>query len=119
MTPIFFYKTDADNEPVREWLKGLEREDKRRLGEDLQTVQMGWELGLIKEPLVKSFGGGLFELRSFLSSRRIARVFFCVQARALVLLHGFIKKTEKTPDSELDLAKRRQRSLTIKKKEGK
>ena len=56
MTPVYFYRTDADNEPVREWLKGLDRTDRKIIGDDLQTVQLGWKLGLIDEPLVKSLG---------------------------------------------------------------
>ncbi len=83
MTPIYFYETDAGNEPVREWLKDLNRIDRKVIGDDLQTVQMGWSLGVIKEPLVKSFGSGLFELRSSLPSRRISRVFFvCMKMKS-------------------------------------
>ena len=111
MTPIFFYKTEAGNEPVKDWLKELNREDRKVIGDDLQTIQMGWTLGVIGEPLVKSFGGGLFELRSSLFSNRISRVFFCLHEAFIVLLHGFIKKTQKTPAAELDLAKTRQKTL--------
>jgi phage-related protein len=114
MTPIYFYETEAGNEPVREWLKDLNRVDRKVIGDDLQTVQMGWSLGVIKEPLVKSFGNGLFELRSSLPSRRISRVFFCLHGNEVVLLHAIIKKTEKTPSEELDLAKSRQKTLKTK-----
>ncbi len=112
MTPVYFYRTDADNEPVREWLKELDRTDRKIIGDDLQTVQLGWKLGLIDEPLVKSFGAGLFEVRTSLPSHRIARIFFCVSDGKIVLLHGIIKKTKKTPNEELALARKRQKSLT-------
>ncbi len=112
MTPVYFYRTDTDNEPVREWLKGLDRTDRKIIGDDLQTVQLGWKLGLIDEPLVKSFGAGLFEVRTSLPSHRIARIFFCVSDGKIVLLHGIIKKTKKTPNEELALARKRQKSLT-------
>ena len=112
ITPVSFYRTTAGNEPVREWLKSLSPQDRKTLGNDLQTIQLGWQTGLVCEPLVKSFGAGLFEMRTCLSSsQRIARVFFCIHERKIILLHGFIKKTQKTPNAELELAKKRQKSL--------
>ena len=109
--PARFYCTEGENEPVRDWLRKLDRVDRKVIGDDLQTVQLGWKAGLISEPLVKSFGAGLFEVRSILPSHRIARVFFCVHAQEIVLLHAFIKKTKQTPDKERDLAIKRQKSL--------
>lgn len=106
-----FYCTDAGNEPVREWLIELDRAERKIIGDDIQTVQLGWESGLVGEPLVKSLGAGLFEVRSSLPSHRIARVFFCIFDRKIVLLHGFIKKTKQTPGKELELAKKRKKSL--------
>ncbi len=110
MTPVYFYRTEADNEPVREWLKEF-RIDQKVIGDDLQTVQLGWKQGLIGEPLVKSLGAGLFEVRTSLPSHRIARIFFCISEAKIVLLHGIIKKTTKTPHEELALARKRQKSL--------
>ncbi len=111
MMRVYFYRTEVGNEPVREWLKTLNRDDRKLIGDDLQTVQLGWNTGVIGEPLVKSFGAGLFEVRSTLPSKRIARIFFCVYQDKIVLLHAFIKKTEKTPDTERELAKKRQKSF--------
>lgn len=108
---IRFYSTEAGNEPMREWLRNLEHPDRKVVGDDLQTVQLGFHTGLIGEPLVKDFGAGLFETRSALPSHRIARVFFCICEQKIVLLHGFIKKTKQTPDRELELARKRQKSL--------
>jgi phage-related protein len=64
-------------------------------------------------PLCRSIKGrkGLWEIRSNLADGRIARVFFCAHEASMVLLHGFIKKSQKTPVHELDVAERRMRGL--------
>jgi len=100
---VVFFRTENGNEPVREWLKSLSREDKRIIGEDIKTVQFGWPLGM---PVVRKIGQGLWEVRSRLVDR-IARVLFTVEAGRMVLVHGFIKKSEKTPLDDLNLARRR------------
>lgn len=104
---VIFYKTDSGNEPVREWLKSLLRNDRKIIGEDIKTVQFGWPLGM---PLVRKLDVGLWEVRSRLDNR-IARVLFTVEESVMVLLHGFIKKSEKTPASDLNLAKKRLATL--------
>ncbi|MGK2905550.1 MAG: type II toxin-antitoxin system RelE/ParE family toxin [Desulfuromonadales bacterium] len=100
---IRFFCTDAGNQPVREWLKELPKEEKRRIGEDIKTVQYGWPLGM---PLVIPMGDGLYEIRTNLDNK-IARVLICFSDNQIILLHGFIKKSKKTPDNDLKLAKRR------------
>ena len=75
---------------MREWLRELDRDDRREIGADVLAVQKGWPLGL---PLCRSLGNGLWEVRSTLPSRRISRVIFAVDAETIVLLSGFIKKT--------------------------
>ncbi len=102
---VVFFKTEADNEPVREWLKSLSREDRHSIGEDLLTVQHAWPVG---KPLVDHLGNGIWELRSRLLNR-IARTLFAISRNEIVVLHGFIKKTQKTPVQELELARRRKR----------
>lgn len=102
---VVFFKTEADNEPVREWLKSLPPEERHSIGEDLLTVQHAWPVG---KPLVDHLGGGIWELRSRLS-HRIARTLFMLGRGEIVVLHGFIKKTQKTPVQELELARRRKR----------
>jgi Phage derived protein Gp49-like (DUF891) len=59
--PAIFYRTEAGNEPVREWLKAMSVEDRRRIGEDLKSVEFGWPLGM---PVCRSLGGGLHEVRT-------------------------------------------------------
>ena len=104
---VAFFRTASGNEPVREWLKSLPREERRIIGEDIKTVQFGWPLGM---PLVRKLDKALWEVRSRLSNR-IARVIFTGGEGRMVLLHGFIKKSQKTPQEDLELAKARLRLL--------
>ena len=104
---VVFYKTESGTEPVRDWLKSLSKEEKKIIGQDIKTVQFGWPLGM---PLVRKLDRDLWEVRSHLPNR-IARVIFTVSDGVMVLLHGFIKKSQKTPASALVLAKRRLKSL--------
>ncbi len=104
---VRFFKTDTGNEPAREWLRGLSASDKKTIGEDIKTVQFGWPLGM---PLVAHLDGEVWEVRIRLDTR-IARILFSLQGNIMVLLHGFIKKQQKTPKPELDLAKERLKQL--------
>jgi len=97
---VVFYRTESGNEPVREWLKELSREDKRKIGEDIKTAQLGWPLGM---PLIRKIQKDLWEVRTTLDSG-IARTFFTVDGEHMILLHGFIKKSQKTPQYELKTA---------------
>jgi len=102
--PAIFFRTEAGGEPVRSWLKGLASpEDRKRIGEDIKTVEFGWPIGM---PVCRSLGDGIYEVRTHLAQNRIARVLFYIDKKGrMVLLHGFIKKTRKTPYEDLDLAK--------------
>jgi len=91
---------------VRDWLRELSATDRKTIGEDIKTVQFGWPLGM---PLVRKMDKDLWEVRIRLEGR-IARVLFTVSTGRIVLLHGFIKKSQATPKPELDLAKDRMRS---------
>jgi phage-related protein len=104
---VRFFRTDAGTEPVREWLKDLPAIDRRTIGEDIKTVQFGWPLGM---PLVDHIGGDIREVRVRLGNR-IARVLFAIDGQTMVLLHGFIKKQQKTPGPDLDLARDRLKLL--------
>jgi phage-related protein len=108
--PARFYRTAAGAEPVRKWLKALSREDKRIVGTDIATVEFGWPVGMPTCRAVTS-RRGLWEVRSTLTQNRIARVLFFVYQSQMVLLHGFIKKTQETPAKELDLAVTRQKEV--------
>ncbi len=104
---VAFYRTSSGREPVREWLRSLDRESKKIIGEDIKTVQYGWPLGM---PLVRSLGSGLWEVRSQLRDG-IARVLFVAEKDLMVVVHGFAKKSRKTPRKELELARRRANEL--------
>lgn len=104
---VRFFATDIGNEPVRDWLKTLPASERRTIGEDIKTVQFGWSLGM---PLVRKLAKDLWEIRIHLTDR-IARILFTVAGHVMVLLHGFIKKSQATPPEELELAKRRLHQL--------
>lgn len=87
-------------------MKSLLKSDKKTIGEDIKTVQYGWPLGM---PLVDSLGQGLWEVRCKLSGGRIARILFFMDGNIMILVNGFIKKTQKTPKQELDIAKKRKK----------
>ena len=106
--PLVFFQTESGAEPVREWLLELPKADRRVIGLGLKELEFGWPIGM---PLCRAMGSGLFELRVSLVSRRIARVFVCAFEDELYALHAFIKKTQKTPDSELKLARKRKRQM--------
>jgi phage-related protein len=103
----FFQQEFSGAEPVRDWLKSLPEDEKKAIGEDIKAVQFGWPLGL---PLVDHLDGDIWEVRTKLENR-IARVLFVVEEATIVLLHGFIKKDQKTPKQELNLAKDRLKKL--------
>jgi phage-related protein len=109
--PARFFETASGNMPVREWLLDLSPEDRKAIGDDIRTAEFGWPVGM---PLCRQLKGrkGLWEIRTGLSSGRIARVFFCIHDGGMVLLHGFVKKSQRTPGYELDVAQRRMRGLS-------
>lgn len=105
---VRFFRTGRGVEPVRTWLKSLPKEEKVVIGTDIKTVQYGWPLGM---PLVKHLDLGIWEIRSSLPRGKIARVLFFMHFNAMVLINGFIKKSQKTPKDELDLAKKRMKQF--------
>ena len=100
---VVFFRLDSGREPVREWLRDLPKRSRKTIGEDIKTLQFGWPVGM---PLSRKMDEGLWELRSTIPAG-IARTFFTIFDDNIVLLHGFVKKTQKTPKRELALAKRR------------
>ena len=106
--PAAFYRLPSGREPVREWLKTLPAADRKLIGEDIKDVEFSWPVGM---PLCRALGKGLWEVRSELTQNRIARVLFCIHNERMVLLHGFIKKTQRTPTADFELAMMRKREL--------
>jgi phage-related protein len=106
--PAAFYQSGTGREPVREWLKALDAEERKVIGEDIATVEYGWPIGM---PTCRPLGQGLWEVRSTLRNNRIARVIFGIVENQMVLLHGFIKKTQQTPGEDLSLARKRLKEI--------
>jgi phage-related protein len=106
--PVVFYRTRGGSEVVRDWLRALDEMERNAIGLDLMRIQFRWPVGM---PLCRSMGDGLWELRTGLPSNRIARVLFCVVQERILILNGFIKKTQKTPKEELALAHRRMKDF--------
>jgi phage-related protein len=103
-----FYRTESGGEPVREWLKGLpSREERRLIGYDIETIEFGWPVGM---PVCRPLEDGIYEVRTGLPSNRTARVLFYIDKLGrMVLLHGFIKKSQRTPKQDLNLARTNKR----------
>jgi phage-related protein len=108
---VSFFKSRQDNEPVREWLKQLDKNDRKAIGADISTIQFRWPMGM---PLVRKIESNLWEARSNIGDG-IARVLFTVQNGEMVLLHGFIKKSPSLPHNDLAVAKSRLSLLQEKK----
>lgn len=106
--PAAFYRTAQGAEPVRDFLRDLPREDRRIVGADIATIEYGWPVG---KPTCAPLGLGVWEVRSTLATRRIARVMFTLHDNQMVLLHGFIKKTQKTPPADLEIARKRMKEV--------
>jgi phage-related protein len=105
---IIFYQTPSGSEPVRDWIRSLETEDRHIIGLDLMRVQTQWPIGM---PVCRALGQGLWEVRSNLSGGRIARVLFFIADHRIGAVHGFIKKTQTTPDDDLALARKRMKEM--------
>lgn len=103
-----FFQTATGVEPVRVWLKSLSPEDRKIVGKDVAKVEFGWPIGM---PSCRALGNGLWEVRSELTGGRIGRVFFCMVKAEMVLLHAFIKKSQRTPIPEMKLARKRMKEI--------
>lgn len=112
MHSVLLYRSPTGRPIMQEWLRSFDKPDRAVLGEDLKTLQIGFPMGL---PLCRSLGGGLWEVRSSLAGNREARMIFFhdAKAKALVVVHGFLKKSQKTPKADLDLALRRMKERSL------
>jgi phage-related protein len=104
MFEVSFFKTAAGSEPVRDWIRGFDVADRSVIGADLRTVQLGFPLGM---PLCRALGSGLHEVRSTLPSHKEARLIFFQHGAVLIIVGGFIKKTQATPKREFETAIKR------------
>jgi phage-related protein len=98
-----FFRSESGSEPVREWLKSLPKNERKAIGEDIAYVQFKWPIG---KPRIDHLRGAVWEVRTSLANR-IARTLFAIEGRQMVLLHGFIKKTQQAPNDDIKLAEKR------------
>ena len=105
---VKFYRSPGGKEPLREMIKEFSREIQKIIGEDIRAVQKTWPL--VGLPLVKKIEKNMWEIRTHIPNG-IVRVFFTIKYEHIVLLHGFIKKTQKTPMQELKIAQNRLKEL--------
>ena len=108
--PAAFYRSLSGTEPVRDWIKALDTKDQKLIGQDIATLEFCWPVAQPKRKPVKG-RKGLWEIRSNISSKRIARVLFCIHNSEMVLLHGFVKKSQKTLEKDLNLAMSRMKKV--------
>jgi len=101
-----FFENINGSKPVREWLLALDKEDRKTIGENIKTVEYGWPIGM---PVCRRLESKLYEVRSNISDKRIARVIF--MGEYMILLNGFVKKTQKTPRNEIELALKRVKEI--------
>lgn len=106
--PLVFYRSAGGREPVREWLKDMDRDDRLEIGADMQRVQYRWPVGM---PLCRALGDGLWEVRTSLPGNKIARVFICFHDETLYALFGIVKKKQATPPEALKLARKRKKEV--------
>lgn len=104
---VRFFRSSQGNEPVRDWLRSLSAADRKLVGEEIRTVQIGWPIGM---PVVRKLETDLWEIRVRVKDG-IARVLFTVETQEAILLHGFIKKSQKIPADELHTAQVRLKQL--------
>ena len=100
---VIFYQEPSGKEPVREWLKDFNKADRKIIDRDVKSAQYAWPMEM---PLIKLLGDKLMEIRTKLENRQV-RIFFVLHKGSIVLLHGIVKKTQKTPKNELDTARKR------------
>jgi len=105
---VRFYELSSGSEPVREWLRGLPREERRKIGEDLKDIEFNWPVGM---PTCEKVAPGLWASRTKLRDKREARVFFCLQGRLAILVHSTIKKDRKIRKTDKELALRRAKEV--------
>jgi len=103
-----FFRTESGAVPALEWIKSLDKEDRYKIGDALKTVEFGWPVGM---PLCRKMTKGLWEMRVRLTGERNARLLFCIHDNHVVVLHGLIKKSRKTPQVDLDTAWQRKKIL--------
>lgn len=105
-TQVVLYETEDGKQPVREFLQGIR--DKKLRAKTYRSIGLLERTGRsLTEPEVKHLGGGIWELRTRQSSNAVRYLYYFHAADRVVIVHGFVKKTQKTPARHLRLAQTR------------
>lgn len=111
---VDFYEKRNGEQPAKEFMLSLDKKLRAKLADTIMILQdNGYEL---REPYSKHISEGIFELRAKQGSDITRVMYFFYVDRHIILTNGFIKKTQKTPQSEIEKAKR-YRSDYLKRKE--
>ncbi|MBQ6482336.1 MAG: type II toxin-antitoxin system RelE/ParE family toxin [Anaerolineaceae bacterium] len=101
---VEFYQNEKGVEPAKEFILSL---DKKMRAKMLDTIVLLQDNGNeLREPYSKHLSDGIFELRAKVSSDITRVLYFFYIDRRIILTNGFIKKTQKTPQNEIERAKR-------------
>jgi len=107
---VKFYKTEDEESPVEEWLESIPNTARAKIIRNMFLLE---ELGLsVREPYVKPLGDKLYEVRAKDPKGIYRVIYFSYTDKTFMMLHGFTKKTQKTPRKELEIAKKRMEKLT-------
>ena len=104
---VDFFKNDDGTKPVGQFIKTLDAKMKAKVVSDLHRLEMlGSEA---REPLSKHLEDDIFELRSILGNDIVRILYFFDDDKVIIATNGFVKKQQKTPRSEIELAKSREK----------
>lgn len=110
---IVFYADEKGDEPVRAFLRSLDLETQARF--DWSIEQLRVRNIQARKPLVRRLEGKLWELRRESQTNIYRLIYALVAGRRILFLHGFQKKTQKTPRAEIETAQRRLDDFTTRK----
>src|SRR5258708_33055812 len=102
---IVFYTDNIGNSPVEEFLEGLDTKTRARFIWSIEQLRV--RNVQASEPLVKQIEGKLWELRRSSDGNIFRLLYFFFTGRTIVFVHGFQKKTQKTPRGEITIAEKR------------
>ena len=113
---VDFYKEADGTKPVGVFIRTLNIKMKAKVVGNLQLLE---EYGsMAREPLSKELEDGIFELRTIVGTDIVRILYFFDKGRVIMATNGFVKKKQKTPRSEIELAKKRRRDYHRRKEAG-
>lgn len=113
---VDFYRRPDGTKPVGEFIKSLNLKMKAKVVADLHILE---EYGnMAREPLSKELNDGIFEIRTIEGNDIVRILYFFDKGRIIIATNGFVKKQQKTPKKEIDLAKQRRMDYYSRKEAG-